>query len=836
MPFVKTCLLQFVPNVIQIGVLLDDGIFQKLRIEHQIVNNDDHDSSSQQEGRLIDQILISSNQSFELLESISEAFYGLDGDWRFIYLNHKAEQLWGRKREDLIGKHIWSEFPQGVDTQAFKEMHRALHEQKTVRFESFSSFLGAWVEVEVYPMRTGLSVYFHDISQRKRAEEALNDSHNRLQLITDSLPILISYFDREMHYQFVNKGYKEWFGYNADQVTGKHIAEIIGQTAFETAKPDIENALNGQVVRYEHEMPYDKGTRLTRTQLLPQVLEDGTVVGVIAMVEDITEQKRIDERLARLAAIVSSSNDAIISEALDGTITSWNDGAEQIYGYSADEIIQKPISLLIPSDRLDEEKRFLQKIAANEIVKNYDTIRLKKDGTKVFVSVTLSPIKDEQGNIVGISKTAQDITERKRSEGALQRYAERLSAINRLDRVISSNLDLGQVYDNFVKELQGLIQLDRTAIVRLNETKDQWQIIRQWTQHKPAIQPGEWRSVNGSVIEWLVTNRIPYSEAEVGADENWPETAILQREGIRSRLLLPLIISEQVIGVLTVASRLPSAFSEDDQSILVTIADQLSIAIQNATLYEKAQLHATELEQHVAERTAKLEASNKELEAFSYSVSHDLRAPLRALDGFSKILLRDYAAQIPEPAERYLHLIRDNSQQMGTLIDDLLTFSRLNRQPLNKQTVNVVSMVNQVLEDLSGEQENRKLEIIIGDLPTCQADAALLKQVVTNLLSNALKFTRLCDMAYIEAGYQQINDENVYYIKDNGAGFDMAYADKLFGVFQRLHRSDEFPGTGVGLAIVQRIIRRHGGRVWAKAEVNNGATLYFTLEGGSADE
>ena len=239
------------------------------------------------------------------------------------------------------------------------------------------------------------------------------------------------------------------------------------------------------------------------------------------------------------------------------------------------------------------------------------------------------------------------------------------------------------------------------------------------------------------------------------------------------------------------------------------------------------------LEQEVQQRSAAFEAANKELEAFSYSVSHDLRAPLRAIDGFSRILLEDHIAHLPADAQRYLHAVRNNSQQMGRLIDDLLTFARLSRQPLSKQLVRPADLVQQCVEELRAEQQGRRVEMAIGDLPACQADPALLKQVWLNLISNALKYTRKQEMAVIAVGCQEQDSATAYFVRDNGVGFDMRYADKLFGVFQRLHRAEEYAGTGVGLAIVQRIIHRHGGRVWAEAEVEHGATFYFTLQGAA---
>ena len=238
----------------------------------------------------------------------------------------------------------------------------------------------------------------------------------------------------------------------------------------------------------------------------------------------------------------------------------------------------------------------------------------------------------------------------------------------------------------------------------------------------------------------------------------------------------------------------------------------------------------TELEQRVAERTADLEAANEELEAFSYSVSHDLRAPLRAVNGFAGLVIEEFGPQLPADAQRYLDRIRNGSKQMGLLIDDLLAFSRLSRQPLKRHTVDMAKLVQIVLDDLTPQRDGRRIEIQTGTLPVGWGDPALLQQVWVNLLSNAIKYTRGREPAVIEIGCVSDNGEDVYSVRDNGTGFNMQYAHKLFGVFQRLHRADEFEGTGVGLAIVQRIVHRHGGRVWAEAEEGRGAIFRFTLK------
>jgi light-regulated signal transduction histidine kinase (bacteriophytochrome) len=235
------------------------------------------------------------------------------------------------------------------------------------------------------------------------------------------------------------------------------------------------------------------------------------------------------------------------------------------------------------------------------------------------------------------------------------------------------------------------------------------------------------------------------------------------------------------------------------------------------------------------ERNVELQAAVAELEAFSYSVSHDLRAPLRAIDGFSRILLKQCGTTLSAESHGHLQRVRDNTVQMGRLVDDLLTFARLGRKPLSKQQVSTGTVVEQVLRDLRQQADGRSVSVSVGEMPPLWGDPALLKQVFVNLIDNAFKYTRMRAEAAIEIGSREIGGEQVFFVRDNGAGFDMRYANNLFGVFQRLHRAEDFEGTGVGLAIVQRIVQRHGGRVWAEAVVDQGATFSFTAASQNHD-
>jgi PAS domain S-box-containing protein len=516
------------------------------------------------------------------------------------------------------------------------------------------------------------------------------------------------------------------------------------------------------------------------------------------LLHQMAERKKDWEAAARLAAIVESSEDAIIGKDLDGIVTSWNRGAENIFGYAAAEMIGTPFLRLIPLARRHEEDHILERIRSGEKAEPLETERIAKGGRLVHVSVTVSPIKDASGRVVGASKVARDIGERLRAQQALRESEERLQlVINNLTEglvIADANGELLH-WNPAALEMHGFASLDECRL-RLPEFTRIFEIS----------------TLDGAVLPL----------------EEWPLQRVFRGERLRDcevRIRRLGADWERLFSfggsIVRDAAGQPLAF--------VTIND---ITARKQVEQQVRQLNA-ELEGRVAARTAELAAANKELEAFSYSVSHDLRAPLRAVDGFSQAMIEDYAEQLPEEGQRYLKTIRKGAQRMGALIDDLLAFSRLGRLPVRRQAVNTGEMVRAILEELRGERATRPVEIIAGDLPPSWADPSLLRQVWVNLLSNALKYTGRRESARVEIGCEPRAGENVYFVRDNGAGFDMQYADKLFGVFQRLHRAEDYEGTGVGLALVQRIVQRHGGRIWAEAELNRGATFYFVLGGES---
>jgi hypothetical protein len=251
--------------------------------------------------------------------------------------------------------------------------------------------------------------------------------------------------------------------------------------------------------------------------------------------------------------------------------------------------------------------------------------------------------------------------------------------------------------------------------------------------------------------------------------------------------------------------------------------------LSRALAIRRLRVENAELQRRIRERTVELQKANQELESFTHSISHDLRAPLRAIGGFSNILLKDFGPQLPEEAQRLIQVVVLSGAQLTQMIDGLLKFCRLGRQALSREPIDLAALARQAVESLRCDQQDKRVKVQIGNLPGCIGDPMLLNQVFVNLVSNAFKFTTHTKNPAVEIGSEQRNGENVYFVRDNGIGFEMQYADKLFGVFQRLHSEEEFGGNGVGLSIVKRIIERHGGRIWAEAELEKGATFFFTL-------
>jgi len=503
-----------------------------------------------------------------------------------------------------------------------------------------------------------------EMSSRQTAEEKLKASFAEIQELKAALDehAIVAITDPQGKITYVNDKFCAISKYSRKELLGQdHRIINSGYHSKKFIRDLWTTIAHGNVWHGEIKNRAKDGSFYwVATTIVPFFDERGKPRQYVAIRADITERKMLVQELQQLAEIIESSQDAILSKDLDGIITSWNPGAEKLFGYSARECIGKSTLLLFPPDRTKEETAILAKIRQGIRVEPFDTIRVTKNGKYIDVSATTSPMRNEQGQVIGASTIARDISARKQAEDQVK---------------------------------------------KLNE----------------------------------------------------------------------------------------------------------------------------DLEQRVHLRTQELEAANEELKAFSYTISHDLRAPLRAMGGFARILEMQLGATLTPDAKHAMKRIQENATRMGELIDGLLDFSSLNWRPVTKSKIKPGEVARMVFEELRPEFAGRQVEIEIDNLPACEADPTLLKQVFVNLLSNAIKYSRDRNPALIHVGSEKDGGEVAYYVQDNGAGFNMEYAEKLFRVFQRLHTADQFAGTGVGLAIVQRIVQRHGGRVWAEGAEERGAKLYFTI-------
>jgi signal transduction histidine kinase len=414
--------------------------------------------------------------------------------------------------------------------------------------------------------------------------------------------------------------------------------------------------------------------------------------------------------------------------------------------------------------------------------------------------------------------------ELRRTRRSLSSHAERLRMLHEIDLAVLAEETPEAIAAAVVQPLRELLDVPRAIVNRFDLAKDEVEWIAAAGRHRTHVGPGVRYSIR-LMGELESLRRGEAQLIDVHALPAGPESAALLASDVRYYMAVPMIAGGELLGAISFGG--PSAsFPTEQVAIVREVAAQLAIAFVQARLLARVKEHAAELEARVQSRTAELEASNKELESFSYSVSHDLRAPLRAVDGYARMLEEDHGARLDGEGRRLLAVVREASMRMGQLIDDLLAFSRLGRQEPSRRPLDMTALAREVLAELNS---GARAHVELSALPAASADPALLKQVWSNLVSNALKYSGKRQDPRIEVGGRDAPGESVYWVRDNGVGFDMRYADKLFGVFQRLHRADEFPGTGVGLAIVQRVVARHGGRVWAESKPGEGACFYFSL-------
>jgi len=615
------------------------------------------------------------------------------------------------------------------------------------------------------------------------SDEVLRDSEQRYRLLFEENPHPTWVFDVEtLRILDVNRAAIRSYGYSRE--------EFLTLTIQDLRAPEDVPALREEVpTPAAHRQIPGRSTHRKRNGTLIDVetsAHDVVYVGRQARVvvaTDITHRLRVEAALRRseerFRLMVEGVKDyGIFMLDPEGRVVSWNAGAERISGYRAEEVLGSDLSIFFPPEDVARgQPRHELSVAAAEGRLEDQGWRVRKDGTRFWADVVLTALRNASGNLRGFSKVTRDLTERRRVEEALRDSEERFRSLVETahDAIVSA-------------DSQGDIVSFNPAAERIFGYSKDEALGRPLTLLMPErFRQPHWQGLR----RFLVTSQARMVGTTV-------EMVGRRKDGAEFPLELSL-----------------ASWKSKDCTFFTGI-------LTDITERKKA-------ENEIRERSAQLQAANAELEAFSYSVSHDLRAPLRAIDGFSQAFLEDYGNQVDETGKDYLRRVRAATQRMGLLIDDLLDLSRVTRAEMRREPVDLSALAHSIVTELSNAHPSRQVDLVIADGLKVEGDPRLLRLVLENLLGNAWKFTANRSHARIELQRFEEDGQTAYCVRDDGAGFDPRYAQRLFGAFQRLHTVAEFPGTGIGLATVQRIIHRHGGRVWAEGAPDAGAAFYFTL-------
>ncbi|BET65704.1 PAS domain S-box protein [Opitutales bacterium ASA1] len=737
---------------------------------------------------------------------------GTDGNTSFTWISESARDILGLAPHEL-----------SADGSAFI---RRIHELDAARVASSVALsmreLSAWtcefrwlhpsrgviwLEGRSCPRRLpeGATIWhgvLWEVTDRKNTETSLRDREQRLRLLLDQLAASIWTTDAALAVTSVSGLGDRPVGPNREGLVGRNVLELVPDPATRARAAEIyRRALAGDTGAFDvlHE------GRDVRCLISPFREADGTIVGTLGIGFDLSEQRNTERTLAaerdRMEKIAGTIPGAVHSFRLrpDGT-TCMPFGAERVsplFGIPAEELLHDAsrVRALIHPDDQEIVTRAVEHSARTLEPWHQEYRSLRADGTYGWLEGHSVPLRDPDGGTTWHG-TLTDVTERKLAEQTLRESQAQL-------RTTFAQLSEGVV----VCRLDGTIDDWNPAALAMHGFTDLAE-CRAGLEH--FLDVFELRTLSG--------DRVP-------ADA-WPFARILRGETLHG---LDLRIRHLRLG-WEKTFRYTGSLARDERGRPVLAVVHVSDVTADRRHEEEILALNAELEERVRDRTAELIEANAELEAFSYSVSHDLRAPLRTIDGFAQALIEDHGHLLSAEARRLVDVMRKGACDMGRLIDDLLAFAQLGRREIRRQVVDTHAIVARCLRQLDDLHRDRKVHCTVHALPASDADPALLAQVWSNLLGNAYKYTRDASPAVIEIGFHDEQGIPAFFVRDNGIGFDMRYLDKIFGVFQRLQRQEDFEGTGVGLAIVHRIITRHGGRIWAESRLGHGATFHFTLQ------
>lgn len=782
-----------------------------------------------------------------ITDNSSAVIYVKDLEGRSMFANREFERLFGRSDAQIKGKSNHEIFPKAV-ADALRANDVAVIEQKTpLQFEETvpqPDGLHRYLSIK-FPLLDEMGQVYAtagistDITERKRAELWREGQNRILKLIVAEaqlsavLDALVRLIESENDGAIGSILLLDADGVHLRHGAGPHLPAAFlqaldgmaigpavlccGTAAYQRRAVIVENIQTDPLWTQHRELAEQFKLRACWSQ--PIYSGDGTaVLGTFALYYQEPRQPlerelralRDVEHLATLAIENARTRNALMASeqrfraafeqaAVGMAQTSpeghWlrvNQKLCDITGYTRDELLLRGFRGITHPDDVGVDLENLQRLLAGELTSYMREKRyIRKDGTPVWINITVALVRTPSGAPDYFIAVLEDISIRKQAIEALRES------------------------EHFFRNV-----FDSLAVMAGTLTPQGILLFANKTALTAAGLPAE--AVFGKPL--ADTPWFSWSEAaQLRLREEIQRAAAGETVRYENQVRMA---GDQIIDVETVIVPLRDAHGR----ITHLVASGFDITERKRAAAEIRLLN-TELEQRVRERTTQLAEANKELEAFAYSVSHDLRSPLRAIDGFSQALLQDYATHLEGPGRTYLERVRAATQRMGVLIDDLLLLSRVTRQEITREDVDLSAHVQEIFAELMRREPHRTVEIVIAPGSYARGDARLLRVMLDNLLGNAWKYTSKTAAACIQYGYWEEAGEQIYFVRDNGAGFDMRYADKLFGAFQRMHKAEDFPGTGVGLATAARIIRRHGGRIWAEAEVDKGATFYFTLPG-----
>src|ERR687886_485809 len=659
---------------------------------------------------------------------------------RFYHHGYLAEcndamaRMYGyTQAEEIVGARLGDLFPPSIrkNVEYLKAFIRSGYQLTDAEFEEvdrhgdtkhFLSSLTGIAENEALGRVWGSQ---RDITERKQREEALQLSETRFRAIIEQSPLSIQILSPDGRTLEVNRAWEELWGVTLEDIAGYNLLED-QQLVTKGIMPYVQRGFAGEptpippiIYDPNETIPgltsREEPKRWVSAFIYPVRDEAGNVREVILMHDDITEHKQAEEVRARLAAIVESSDDAIIGKTLEAIITNWNRGAQKIYGYSAEEVVGKPINILVPPDRPDEIPKIMEKLRRGESINHYETVRITKDRRLLDVSLTISPIKDTAGNIVGASTIARDITERKGAEEARARQAHQETLRADVSYALSGSKTLQTMLQRCTEAMVQHLDAAFARVWTLNEEEGVLELQASAGMYTHTDGFHSRVPVGRFKIGLIAQERRPHLTNTVTRDPRVSDKEWAKREGMVAFAGYPLILEDRLVGVVAMFAL--KELEEDTIGALGSVADIIAQGIERKRAEEEIHRLNKQLERRVRQRTAQLAESNKELESFSYSVSHDLRAPLRHISGFAEMLQRRAGSTLDESSRRYLQTILESTEHAGVLIDSLLSFSRVGRAEMRSTVVDMDRLVREELNALRFETQERKISWRVGEVP-----------------------------------------------------------------------------------------------------------------------